>query len=447
MKWFVGTILLLLAALLLQSGLLAYAMYVLLAVMVTSRLLARAWIGHLSATRTCGDLIGEIGQVVKVKLVFRNSGLLPVPWVILEDMLPRSALDQKLPRLRIKGKRLQIRMLPPGKEIISTYEIHCEMRGYYQIGPLVMESGDLFGLHRRFRVDAEPQFLLVYPKVIPLQGYDLASRRPIGDVRLIHRLYEDPTRIAGVRVYEAGDPLNRVHWRTTARTGQLHSKVYEPSTLAGATLLLDFHKDSYHRQGEPHRSELAVTTAASLANALYELGQQVGLVSNGRDAADRIRLEGYEQDFRTRQAARQHHVMAESSERLQPVVVETRRGAEQFQRIRETLARVELTDGLSMSQLILETSSRLPRDATVVAILADVPIETALSLGNLRRQGIAVSAVLLAMADEQHEKAFGRLHAEGIVDVRHLKDESEVPDLCQRQARRATPYQMRVDLV
>jgi uncharacterized protein (DUF58 family) len=446
MKWFFGALLLLLISLILQSGLLAYAMYVLLAVMVLSRVLARSWIANVSATRHCDQLTAEIGDEVQVELLIQNAGFLPVPWVLLEDMLPRQALDQKPPRLRIKGKRVQIRMLPSGREVSSDYEIHCEMRGYYQIGPLVMESGDLFGLHRRYRVDAEPHYLLVYPKVVPLQGYDLASRRPIGDVRLTHRLFEDPTRIAGVRPYEAGDPLNRVHWRATARTGQLHSKIYEPSTLAGATLLLDFHLAGYSRQGEPHRSELAVTTAVSLANAVYELGQQVGLVSNGRDAADRIRQEGWAHDYRTRKAARQHTVMRETSERLQPVIVDTRRGVEQFQRIRETLARLELTDGLSTAQLILETSNRLPRDATVVAVLPKVTVETALTLGNLRRQGYAVSVVLVACGDEQYEKAFGRLHAEGILDIRHLKDESELPELCQQQVRKATPYQLQVEL-
>ena len=121
------------------------------------------------------------------------------------------------------------------------YKVECLQRGYYQIGPLVLESGDLFGLHRRFRVDTEPHFLWSIRRSSPLEGYELASRRPIGEVLLTHRLYEDPTRIAGVRPYEAGDPLNRVHWRATARTGTLHSKVHEPSTLAGATMLLDFH--------------------------------------------------------------------------------------------------------------------------------------------------------------------------------------------------------------
>jgi uncharacterized protein (DUF58 family) len=391
--------------------------------------------------------VAEIGDKIKVKLTIRNAGLLPVPWVLLEDLLPRQALEQRPPRLKVKGKRIQIRLFTSGKEVDASYEIDFRMRGYYQIGPLIMESGDLFGLHRRYRVDAEPNFVLVYPRVVPLEGYELASRRPIGDIRLIHRLYEDPTRIGGVRPYEAGDPLNRVHWRATARTGTLHSKIYDPSTLAGATLLLDFHKAGYPRRGEPLRSELAVTTAASLANAVYEMGQQVGLVSNGRDAADRIRQEGWDQDYRTRLAAKQHAVMRETSTRLQPLIVETRRGVEQFQRIRETLARIELTDGLTSAELIAETTSRLPRDATIVALLPNAPVETALALGSLRRQGYAVSVVLISPEAEQLEKSYGRLLAEGIKDVRHLRDEAGLAQLCQEQVAGPATYSLQVELL
>ena len=60
-------------------------------------------------------------------------------------------------------------------------------------------------------------------------------------------LFEDPTRLAGVRLFQQGDPLNRVHWRATARTGQLHSRVYENSRVAGASLLLDFHRAKLSR--------------------------------------------------------------------------------------------------------------------------------------------------------------------------------------------------------
>jgi uncharacterized protein (DUF58 family) len=460
MKWFVGALLLLLAALLLESSLLAYAMYVLLALLLLSRWLARSWIGSLSATRTCKQLSAEIGERVRVELTITNTGGLPVPWLLAEDLLPQYALGKRFPRLKIKGKRLQIAMLRSGATLEMKYQIECLMRGYYQIGPLTLESGDLFGLHRRFRVLTEPTFLLVYPRIVPLLGYDIASRRPIGDVRLTHRLYEDPTRIAGVRPYEAGDPLNRVHWRATARTGALHSKIHEPSTLSGATVLLDFHQAGYHQQGEPFRSELAVTTAISLANAVYEMGQQIGLATNGRDAADRVgwrtgsvscRMGAnpaayaassppYSHDPRTRTDARATAAMREDNERLQPLLVETRRGVEQLQRIREMLARVELTDGLSFAELVSETISRLPRDATILAVLPEVPVETAIALGNLRRAGLAVAVVLILGEDAPLERAYGRLVSEGIRDIRHLKSEEELPELCRRQVDRSSPY-------
>jgi uncharacterized protein (DUF58 family) len=445
MNWWLGSILILLVALLLETGLLAYAMCVLLGMMLVSRYLARSWTGNLSATRRCNRDTAEVGESATVTVTVKNENWLPVPWILLEDLLPRKALSPSHRRLQVKGKRLHVRMLWARGETEVKYKIKLLLRGYYQIGPLVMESGDLFGLHRRYRAAAEPHYILVYPKVLPLEGYDLASRRPIGEVRLSHRLYEDPTRITGVREYQAGDPLNRVHWRATARTGTLHCKVYEPSTIAGLSLLLDFHEAGYPSRGEPHRSELAVTAAVSLAHAVYLMGQQVGLASNGRDAADRIRTEGWEGDYRTRGMARTSAAMSEKSDRLQPLVVNTARGVEGFHRIRETLARAELTDGLTFAQLVSETAGRLPRDATVAALLPAVPIETALALGNLRRRGFAVSVVLILIDENHLEQAYGRLLAENIRDIRHLKNEAELPAMCGQQVRHAAPYAVAVE--
>ena len=250
-----------------------------------------------------------------------------------------------------------------------------------------------------------------------------------------HRLYEDPTRIAGVRGFEPGDPLNRVHWRATARTGTLHSKVYEPSTVAGATLLLEFHRAAYDPRHEPYRSELAVTAAASIANALYQLGQQVGLVTNARDAADRIRQEGWDYDLRSRKAARRAAVMADESDRLQPVIVETQRGPEQLMRILETLARMELTDGLDFAQLVAETASRLPRDATVIALVPAVSPAAAVALGSLRRKGFAVTAIVNLYDEDDFERAAGQLAAEGI-EARRISGPEEIAAVCRNYALR-----------
>jgi uncharacterized protein (DUF58 family) len=446
MKWLAATLLLLLAALVIESGLLAYATYVLLALLIVSRVLARGWSENLQATRqiyrpgkrdneetpdTSATLHAELGERVIVRLVVRNTGMMPVPWVLLEDLLPLTVLTKDARLKVVKGRHEHLRMLRPGGEAVIRYHLECVRRGYYQIGPLILENGDLFGLHRRYRVETEPAYLLVYPHMVPLDAYELASRRPIGDVRLTHRLHEDPTRIAGVRAYEPGDPLNRVHWKATARTGTLHSKVHEPSSLSGVTVVLDFHQSGYHARGEPFRSELAVTAALSLANAVFEMGQQVGLVTNGRDEAERLRLQ-WRRETGDRTSAHEA-AMSEENSHLAPLMVETRRGAEQLQRMRELLARVEMTDGLTFPQLISETVGRLPRDATIMAVLSEVSVESALTLGTLRRRGFAVTVVLILFDDRALEKAQARLFAEGVRDIRHLRDEAELATLCQRQ--------------
>jgi uncharacterized protein (DUF58 family) len=435
MNWFIAAILFLLASLAFGLSLPAYAMYTLLGIMLTSRWLARHWIQSLSAERECNRYVANVGNTVAVVVVLKNASRLPVAWALAEDLLPRRAISHQPPSLQVVGKRIQLAMVAGGGQHTMTYQLRCNRRGYHQIGPLVVETGDLFGLHRRYRVLTSPHFLLIYPDVVPLEGYEIASRRPIGEIHLSHRLYEDPTRIAGVRRYELGDPLNRIHWRATARTGQLHCKLCEPSCIAGATILLDFHQAAFDPSHEPYRSELAVTAAASLANAVYEMDQQIGLVTNGRDAADRIRQEGWDYDIRSRKAARLAASMADQSDRLQPVTVETRRGAEQLQQILQTLARVELTDGLSFAQLVGEVAGRLPRDATVIAILTSVTYETAVAIGDLRHKGLAVTAILNIFEETEFAEAAAVLEAEGI-DARHLKSVEALPTLCRQYVMR-----------
>ncbi len=304
MKGFAAVALLLITAITFQLGLLAYAMYTLLLTLLVSHWLSRQWAANLEATRECNRVAVNVGDKVAVVVTLRNRGLLPVAWALVEDQLPRRAMHIQPPSLGLMGCRLGLFSFRPGGKTTLFYQLQCNRRGYHQIGPLMVETGDLFGLHRRYRMLTLPHFLLVYPEIAPLEGYDLASRMPLGEIRMTHRLFEDPTRIAGVRAYQAGDPLNRVHWRATARCGSLQCKVYEPSSVAGATLLLDFHQADYAPQHEPVRSELAVSVAASIAHAVYEMGHQIGLVTNGRDAADRIRQEGWTGELRTRDAAR-----------------------------------------------------------------------------------------------------------------------------------------------
>jgi uncharacterized protein (DUF58 family) len=433
--WLLLIVFLLGLALALQAGLVAFAGYVLLGVYLLSRYLARRWAHDLQAERACDATPREVGESAEVTVTLANTGGLPILWVLVEDLIPDLSLRQKPARMTVKGKRVQVASLRGNQTKSIRYTVMFQMRGYYPLGPTLLETGDVFGLHRRHRVVGKPVYVMVYPKVVPLPKYDFASERPIGEVRLQNRLFEDPTRTAGVREYQFGDPLQRVHWKVTARTGVLHCRVYEPTSLAGATILIDFHADGYPKRGEPHRSDLAVTTAASIAYAVSVLNQQLGLASNGRDAADRIREESLregaapEGGYETRDAARDRFELREENDRLRPVVVDTRRGFDQFQKIREALARLELTDGFDFARLALEMAPRLPRDATIIAVLPRVPVESAIALGTLRRQGFAVTVILIGLDESEKLESHGRLLAQTVRDIRYVNSEEELAHL------------------
>lgn len=123
----------------------------------------------------------------------------------------------------------------------------------------------------------------------------------------------------------------------------------------------------------------------------------------------------------------------EKSDRLAPLVIGTRRGPEQLVRILETLARVELTDGLPLPELIEETASRMPRDATVIAILPGGSPQSAIALSNLKRRGFAVSAILNLYETYDFADAAAPYLAEGI-EVRHLRDEMSIVEICRSLA-------------
>lgn len=428
MRALAGISFLMLVGLLTGASMLVYAAYVLIAIYLLTRYLSRQWADSLSVSRKSTAHEVEIGETVFVSFKLENIGRWPIVWMLLEDVLPRGALVGPPPALKINGSNLRLCSLSARAPKLHSYTLVALRRGYYQIGPLIAETGDLFGLHRRFKTVSKIETLLVLPKIVPLIGYDVASQRPVGEVKVTYRLMEDPTLVSGIRKYQNGDPMRAIHWRATARTGVLQSKQYQSTSVAGVTLVLDLHRGSNPDHHEPIRSDLAVTAAASIAHTLLQMQQQFAMISNGRDAADRMAEENL-REFESRAAARRDANMRQSSDRLRPIVVPIGRGAEHFIQLHKTLARIERTDGLTLPELLIETQSRLSRDATVLVIVQEVDEAAALALGMLKRQGYSVAAIVNNYENDVYETATARLLAQRIA-VYHLLDEESIAQIC-----------------
>jgi hypothetical protein len=104
MKWMAGTIALLALGLVFQLSLLIYAMYVLLGVLLLSRVFTRVWTSGIEARRFSADEALEIGESIEVKVAARNTGRLAIPWLLLEDSLPRDALTQSPHHIKPKAR-------------------------------------------------------------------------------------------------------------------------------------------------------------------------------------------------------------------------------------------------------------------------------------------------------------------------------------------------------
>jgi hypothetical protein len=419
MRYLVWILVTIVVVVVLGMGLQVFALVAIGLFVVGNWTLCRYWSRNIAASRELSHKEAEIGQAVEVAISLENRGRLPIIWTLVEDLLSREALLPPPGKLEVEGRRVHLIGLGSKGKMRIAYRLRCSGRGFFQVGPLVAEVGD--------RVLTAPQYLTVLPPLLPIQGYDIASRRPIGEIRLTHRLYEDPTRIAGVREYRQGDSLRQIHWKATARTGSLQCKVYEPSYIAGATLAIDFHRDAYP---DAARAELAITCAASLAAAICAQRQQVGLVTNGRDAAERIRAVSWGMEYSSRAAAREAVEMSPIRGSLFPVVIRTMRGDQQLHRILETLARLEPGDGLIIGQALLEVTPWLPRDATLVAILPAAEESALSALGTLRQHGFWVTVIVNTYEYHDYAVAAERFLSQGI-EARHLRDEFSITQLCQ----------------
>lgn len=225
------------------------------------------------------------GETTTLSLSVENQKLLPLPWLEVEDELPaqlslltgRAQPSYKVNRVTL----LNTFSLWSYQRLTRRYRLRCMGRGIYTFGPATLRSGDPFGwLTRETRVTAR-ETLLVYPLVAPLASFGLPPRHPFGERATPRRLLEDPLRVAGVRDYVLGDDPRRIHWKATARAGELRSKIYEPSSQYRLLIMLDIntYKEAWLGH-DPELQELTISAAASIALEALEQGYSVGLLAN-----------------------------------------------------------------------------------------------------------------------------------------------------------------------
>jgi uncharacterized protein (DUF58 family) len=338
----------------------------------------------------------ELGESIESRLVLRNLKPLPALWLFWRDEVE--------PGLDVEGAACGFETVRSDGTLRSACVLHTTRRGLFRIGPAVIEASDPFGLVRRFRVDPEVRFITVLPRVVPLGQGQALGHRPVHEVPRRRSLFEDPSRFLGLRDYQPGDSLRRIHWRATARSGRLQVKLYEPAVLEGVLLAVEMGKAAWLVESDP-TLELAVTAAASIADLVLGGGQAVGLLSNGGDAAERYPADWTGGSFRRLEDALEDAGSRRRISAFRPVELAPGKGRWQRERLGSALARLALAPGLTLPELLDSELPRLPRSLVVLVVTPTLGAGLGVVLSGLRRSGFEAGVVWIQRTGQNADAA------------------------------------------
>jgi hypothetical protein len=359
---------------------------------------------HLSMHQQVSESRVFLGETITLSIHTENRKLLPLPWLEIEDEIPTALTlltGHASPSYKVNREILVNTLsLWSYQRVTRRYRLACQARGMYTFGPAIVRSGDPFGwLVREDRVSASAT-LLVYPLIAPLESFGLPPRHPFGERATPRRLLEDPLRVAGVRDYVLGDDPRRIHWKATARAGELRSKIYEPSSQYRLLILLDINAYPEPWMGiDPEIQELTICAAASFAMWALDEGYAVGLLANT------LMMSSSGESIAASDEPAPRSVPAAQAF-LYRVRVPLASGSEQGEHILSALGRLVPYFGSPMDTLIEAERATLPIGTTVVLVSAAAALHEATveSLVSLRTHG-AVVHLALAGDDDSKEGA------------------------------------------
>jgi uncharacterized protein (DUF58 family) len=324
------------------------------------------------------------GDSVNLDVSIWNRKPLPLPWVAADDIVSEDLPVRERPVMDRDNELLGRRILHNAwalawyERVVRHFHLDDLARGVYEFGPVRVRVRDILGRDAAAEELERPASLVVSPRTVPVRriGEDAA---PIGQHRARSSLFDDPALYGGVRPFQPGDSLRRVHWRATARLGTTVSRRFEPARGREVVLAVDVQTvDGPHGQmyWDDEAFEALCVAAASLGRQLLDEGASVGVAAPS--------FTGTPQRLAW----------------LAPQASESQLG-----RIGALLARIGPVSSGPFAGLLTWLTRRVPPGTTVLVLTARDPRPHVPALRQLARGGYAVEVVALGSEAERHASA------------------------------------------
>lgn len=311
----------------------------------------------------------QVGRNLDEAFQVQNRSFLPKLWLEVRDLstLPGHRAGQVVPAMRGRSSyRWQV-------------ETPCLVRGEFQLGPMMVMSGDPFGFYLSPRKLDSTSRVIVYPATVPINHVQLPMGQISGGDAQRRKAHQITTNAAGVREYVPGDSFNRIHWASSARKDRLIVKEFEIDPLVDIWLFVDFsasalvEEPGLERVGgigpviptshsiPPSTEEYAVVVAASLAKYFIDSERALGFAAYT--------------PFRE--------------------IIQPEHGRRQLNRILNSLAVARSLSQYTLGQMLTLEAPYLTRGTTLVIVTSSVDPDWVTEAQILSRRGIRPMCVLV----------------------------------------------------
>jgi uncharacterized protein (DUF58 family) len=378
----VAAVVLLIAALSTGAQFLFFLVYLGILVIGGSYVVTRFGLADLEAGYVLDRLHAQAGDMLRANYTVRNTSRLPKLW--LEVHNPTS-LPVGLPGQAIT-------MGPRGERSWSV-RVPLTRRGHFRVDPMALRTGDPLGLFESNAAVGGYSTVIVYPRVEALPGWRMPPAFIEGSHAERVRTPHNTPEATSIREYVPGDGYNRIHWKSSARQGQLLVKEFELEQTADVWIFLDLNATTHTGEGDESTLEYGVRVAASIAARALTENRKVAMTASGAHIA--------------------------------PIPAD--RGPRQYQKIMQTLAAVTADGDQPLDEVLVENATRLRRGMTAVIITPSLDARWVRPLSGLRRRNVETAIILL---DAPAFAAYGRTPADApdgpaLVDQRALHEEDQ----------------------
>ncbi|MFL5778427.1 MAG: DUF58 domain-containing protein [Chloroflexota bacterium] len=338
-----------------------YLLYLAILVIGGSYVLVRLGLTDLEAGYAVSQLHAHVDDRMTITYTLRNASRIPKPWLEVHNPttvpggLPGRAIS-----LGGRGERSWLTRLP------------LTRRGHFRIEPLHIRTGDPFGFFEASATVGQAVSVVVYPRLEEIPMWRLPAANIEGSHSSAERTLQTTPLATSVRPYAPGDSMNRIHWRTTARHGEIQVKEFDLEQTADAWIILDLEAGIQAGRGDQSTVESAVRAAAAIADKAIRENRAVGMTVNAR----------------------------------RPTVLPADRGGRQHLKIMQLLAAVEADGSSPLAETLVQTVGRLRRGMTAVVITPSLDTGWVRPLAAIRSRGVACVVVSVdALAYQRHARA------------------------------------------